>query len=335
MTKIVTVLSAPRSGSSALCRMIDTMGIRFGDESELVSASSHNRYGYYEKHEVLGINETLLSGNYRDDIWSMLDRLGVPDSKKKDITRNIFWSMPFKPLDRDTVLQEVLQSKMISAIQKLHSVNNGSAWKDARFCMTFPVWERFMETVPVILWRHPVQAAKSIENMTGIPYEYAEWIWAYYTKASFLVTKKYNPLIISHEEMTTAPDTVAESLSKYLIKNGMSAQLDVEAASSSIVSNQIHQRQNDHPKAKEVIELYEWLRDGSEEESPNLPPPMYDVSYIMMAGIAKNLFLINSGLEAQNQPLIDNLMASERKLDRIRKIPGYRLISSFLRMVGI
>ena len=57
---VVTVLSPPRSGSSALCRMLGALGLEFGPPDGLLEPSSFNPYGFYEYQPLVVLNDDLL-----------------------------------------------------------------------------------------------------------------------------------------------------------------------------------------------------------------------------------------------------------------------------------
>ena len=60
-SKIVCILSPPRSGSSLTAKIINILGVHLGECQDFEEASVHNPKGYFEHHSIQKINEEILS----------------------------------------------------------------------------------------------------------------------------------------------------------------------------------------------------------------------------------------------------------------------------------
>ena len=323
LPKIVTILSAPRSGSSMLSSMIASLGVQFGNAEELVSASKYNRYGFFEKTEVLEINETILREVSDGMVGSILTHLGVSEEERRFIVSNNYWCASNRPVDGSAKLHENLENRMVEAVNKFKSSSAPIAWKDARFSLTLPVWSKYMEPVPIIVWRHPAQVARSIESMTNIPYEYALWLWAYYTRASFEITTEVKPFIIKHSELLDQPGYVMEKLIDYLGHKQIKVESNIEEAKDKIDNREVNQEQTDLPKEVSILNLYNWLLDGAVGQPPQLPDPPYSKELPVIIGALGNLYNL---YQREHYRYQRQCSRNKELVSDIRKIPAYRYL---------
>ena len=60
-SKIVFVLSPPRSGSSLTARILSILGVHLGESRDFEEANVHNAKGFWEHQSIQGINDEILS----------------------------------------------------------------------------------------------------------------------------------------------------------------------------------------------------------------------------------------------------------------------------------
>lgn len=333
--RIITVLSAPRSGSSALSRMLCFLGVRYGKEHELIGATQYNVYGHFENQGILDINEDILRTRHDNNIDTILEKAGFSNRRAGLATRNCLWSAFNRPVANNNNLSDDLRQRMIEAIQKLEHIGSPAAWKDARFCITLPLWKNYMSPVSIIIWRHPTQVAKSIEVMTGIPREYAIWLWAYYTRAAFQVAKNNNWLVIRHSDLLERPGHVAEEVVSFLKSNDLDIEGNLDKAISAIDEGEINQYEEDKPVEKPIADFHAWLQEGAAGDVPNLPDPYFSQHILPFICLARSTHAHLEIVIEQKTFLMGELKKERDKLNRIRKIPGYKAISKLLRLVNI
>lgn len=155
-TRGVVILGMGRSGTSAVTRMFHRSGYFLGEESELMAADEANPTGYFENWTVYRVNEEVLShveGSWFD---------APPDAEQLALDR-----------ERTRPLRETLE--------RLLSCAGASplALKDPRIGILMPVWWPLLEGVlhPVLVVRHPLEIAVSLERRDGtaIPVALAMW----------------------------------------------------------------------------------------------------------------------------------------------------------------
>ncbi len=142
-----------------VARALADLGYRVGDESEVLAAQSDNPRGYFERRDVVALNERIL-----------LDAGGTwyrPPAVEK-----------LKVGDYDVELAE------------LRHCLGDAPWliKDPRLAISWPAWRRvFPDAGFVYVYRSPEAVARSLEVRNGFPLDYGLALWEY-----------YNRLIISH-----------------------------------------------------------------------------------------------------------------------------------------
>jgi hypothetical protein len=138
---VIFVLGMHRSGTSALTRGLQALGIHLGDHL-LPPVSGDNEKGYYEDVDLHDLDNDLLKASGRT--WdSLYPPAGQLASSEDLVSRGI----------------DVLRSKMAS--------NRPFALKDPRLCLLLPWWQKRcleLQLVPgyVLAVRHPLSVATSL-----------------------------------------------------------------------------------------------------------------------------------------------------------------------------
>jgi len=319
------VLSAPRSGSSALCRLLAALGLNFGEGKMLLEANRFNKYGYFERPEILAINDELIRKSRPSEAESLLLNVEIGEQELASLLINAFWSTCHQPLSAETPELLDIVKNAIKDCQWISDTKRNLAWKDARFCMTWNVWQSSLDMLPIIIWRDPSESAKSIEKTMGIPFKISQWLWLYYTRAAFLVTEGHDRLIVRQAKMIAAPDNTAEEICQFLLSNGYDISSDYSSAGKVIDKTAITSAHNPENIASEVKEFQEWLHAGASGSPPIAPEPDYPEDWVPLITVI-NRYKKRSSL------LRERLRAADHKLDRIRNIPGYTFIGRIICM---
>jgi hypothetical protein len=292
-TAIITILSAPRSGSSALSRVLASMGVWFGPRRGQLRATPFNPHGFFETEMMLELNEKILRTTSAAEADSILRTIGLTPVDLERISRPWYWSAAWTPCTGEEILAEDINLEMAAAADAFGS-GHLSAWKDARFCMTLPLWERYIRPIPILLWRHPVEVAQSLERMMGVPGVYGQHLWAAYTHASFRVTEAHNRYVVGHRMLVDAPESVIAGIAEFLDKEGLGASnsegLDIAAAAARVDSSLVTKHGNDNEIASAIEPLYDWLTRGAPGEPPKLHSPPFDVAMLRLIGAVGRLY---------------------------------------------
>lgn len=162
----VFVCGMHRSGTSVVARLLNLMGLYFGPEGSGLPANSENPLGFWERQDVIALNERLLAsyGASWYDIVPFLAR-----QRENDEGNPVASAVGAKLLDIDA--------------------NRPWFIKDPRLCLTLPFWRRWAAGAIVVLcWRDPDAVAASLSRRVQLAdimfsYEDARALWdAYYTE---------------------------------------------------------------------------------------------------------------------------------------------------------
>ena len=155
----VIVLGMHRSGTSALTRVLNLLGVNLGSEL-MVAVKDNNETGFWEHQGVVDQHEELMH------------QLGM----RWDDPR----AMPLGWIDRAevTATQDRLATILASEF------DGDSLWgvKDPRICRLLPIWRRILDarrgrTTIIHMVRHPLEIARSIERRDGLPRGRSLLLW--------------------------------------------------------------------------------------------------------------------------------------------------------------
>ena len=138
----IIVLGMHRSGTSTLARILNLMGCYFGTEEVMTSSASDNPKGFWERIDVMEINDLILG--FAEGSWweiDLLDFKNISQKKKELIDKQI----------RDIV----------------NKIDLHRPWfiKDPRMCLTLDFWlPHLEETIFVLALRSPLQIARSLHR---------------------------------------------------------------------------------------------------------------------------------------------------------------------------
>jgi glycosyltransferase involved in cell wall biosynthesis len=185
--EIIVVLGMHRSGTSAITRSLDLLGVELGDS--LHPASADNPKGFWEDNECLQINEELLAL-----LNSSYDRLAF--------TWNSFKDLPQIKLLRLKAAQ-LIESRLMTT---------PGIWgfKDPRTCRLLSFWQEVFRTTNckasyIIALRNPASIADSLESRNAIPAEKSYLLWLQHILPATLQTKGENRVIVDFDEFLDSP----------------------------------------------------------------------------------------------------------------------------------
>lgn len=170
--RLVVVLGMHRSGTSAITKSLEVIGVRLGDD--LYPAGPSNPKGFWENRECIEINRNLL------------EHLGS-DPNGFDLT----WSN----FQKDAQVSD-LMLRAARTISGELLVNNGIwGFKDPRTCRLLFFWNEVFSALDceinfVIAVRNPASVAASLESRDGISPIKSYFLWLQYVLSSFDYTRE-------------------------------------------------------------------------------------------------------------------------------------------------
>lgn len=192
------VLGMHRSGTSAVVRLLNLMGCHVGPEDMLLGTNQDNPVGYWERMDVLTLNQKILAA-----FGACAYRVGHLEP-------------------------EVLASRALPELEGmgrriLERLEPHRPWvaKDPRMCLTLPFWKKLLAApICVLVYRSPLQVARSLETREGLPTPYAIALWEKYNLSALEHARGLPRTLISHRELMERPFQTAASLHRDLLALG-------------------------------------------------------------------------------------------------------------------
>ena len=159
--KSILVLGMHRSGTSALTRVINLLGVDIGQN--LMEAKSDNVKGFWEEADIVALNDELLAGFGQrwDDIQEF------PEN----------W---FQSKNALAVKDKILSTLMAE-------FGNSAVWglKDPRLCRLLPVYlpalnSANVDVKAIMVLRDPMEVALSLQARENMPLYYGLLLWIRY-----------------------------------------------------------------------------------------------------------------------------------------------------------
>ncbi|HDL01847.1 MAG TPA: hypothetical protein ENH23_06415, partial [candidate division Zixibacteria bacterium] len=201
--RTIVILGMHRSGTSAITRVINYLGVDLGPS--LLSDSEDNETGFWEHTEIVQLNEWLLqiSGSCWEDVCLLPAE---------------WW--------RSEAIVPIKQA-MIEIIKKDFSMSPLWAIKDPRICRVLPVWHSIFTEISVIplyliVVRDPREIASSLMKRNSFTLEKSYLLWVTYMFEAERWTRGHNRVFISYKDLLDDWREVVE-----IIENSMQIQWPV------------------------------------------------------------------------------------------------------------
>ncbi len=155
----VLVLGMHRSGTSAVARLLDGLGLDAGPVEGLIGPTDHNPHGHFEVQALVDLNDRLLAE--LGGTW-VAPPPHEPDRQRK-LAGGAFGTEAARLLDD-------------------HFGEQLWFWKDPRACLLLPFWLEVLDGqhAALVVVRHPDAVAASLEARDGLPVAYGRQLWSTY-----------------------------------------------------------------------------------------------------------------------------------------------------------
>ena len=157
------IVGMHRSGTSATAGALAALGMAAPSGADRTSTTEWNERGNFESKRLMAVNDRLLSA--LGGTWS-----GPPDLEPG-------WEC-------DPALDD-LRARASRAFAQSFP-RRPTAWKDPRSCLTLPFW-RTVVTAPVagvLVYRDPLEVARSLERRDGVSLTYGLALWERYVRSA-------------------------------------------------------------------------------------------------------------------------------------------------------
>ena len=253
----VFILGMHRSGTSALARVLNLMGLYFGGENVGTGRSAENVKGFWERRDVRDLNDAILAASGGDwDAVSKLDLDAMPSESKAG----------YESAAADIVL----------------NLDAHRPWfvKEPRLCVLFPIWRQVLETPFAIhIHRNPLEVARSLHRRNGIPIPAGLALWEIYNVHALNATIGLPRHFVGYEDLLQTPHAVIESLHAFLEEDGgYTFRQPAYRELSSFLDPGLHRLRADKDEfaacaTPSQVALYEYLTRTNRQDAPVEPSP--------------------------------------------------------------
>ena len=177
------VLGMHRSGTSALARILNLLGVYFGGENVGIGRNAENPKGFWERRDVRDLNDAILFNAGCDwDCASKLDLSALPAERRAR----------YESLAADVVM----------------NMDAHRPWfvKEPRLCLLFPIWRQVAE-LPVCIHvvRNPLAVAQSLRARNGMPLDAGLALWELYQHRALAASAGLPRFCVAYEDLVESP----------------------------------------------------------------------------------------------------------------------------------
>ena len=252
----IFVLGMHRSGTSALARLLNLMGVHFGGENVGTGRNPENEKGFWERRDVRQLNDTVLFNAGCDwDHLSTFDVNAIPEETK----------VAYREAAADIVL----------------NMDAHRPWfiKEPRCCVLFPIWRDALEApICIHIDRNPLEVAHSLKVRNRIPIRAGLALWEFYTTRALEASTGLPRIFTSYEELLQDPSAGVGRLHAALAEIGVPGlRLPQEIELSSYLNPELHKQRKSRTALRATatasqLALYGLLKGTSDADSIAAPP---------------------------------------------------------------
>jgi len=187
-SKIVVVLGMHRSGTSAITRGLQALGVRLGDRM-MPAIEGNNSKGFWEDIDINALNIEML--NFLNQDWHNLT--------------------PLMPSDIEALLHN---GYLLRAAEMLCAKVGDSpifGFKDPRVAKLLPFWRKVFchcqyEVSYVVALRHPTSVVKSLAKRDGFDETKSYFLWVEHLLLSLAETQEDERIIVEYDTLMEFPE---------------------------------------------------------------------------------------------------------------------------------
>jgi glycosyltransferase involved in cell wall biosynthesis len=195
---IIVVLGMHRSGTSAITRGLQVLGVNLG-ERLMAASSGNNEKGFWEDLDVNALNIDLLAEFGHD--WNTLT--------------------PLLPTELNSPAINAFRLRAIQLLRDKLSTVDCFGIKDPRIAKLLPFWESVFDHLNthvsyVIACRHPMSVARSLAKRDGLATQKSYQLWWEHTLASLSATQSRPRVVVDYDQLMDDPSSQLKRIAKTL-----------------------------------------------------------------------------------------------------------------------
>jgi hypothetical protein len=250
MTRGVMIVGMHRSGTSAVTRVVNLLGVPLGRADDIYSAED-NPSGHWESRELCDLDNMILH------IFGGFD-MAMPPMPRS-------WLQSRRAAELRTVMRATF-----------NNVYQGERWlwKDPRICLTLPLWRQVLNDFCVVLVvRDASPVMRSLHRREGFPLLYCYALWDDYNRRAVEASSGLPVVRVDFESMLEDPLTQVKLLSEGLSSVGVQLNDEIGAAAASLHRPAGPHRPADPGPGQHLAAA---LRSGPNVSQVFQPPPLPD-----------------------------------------------------------
>ncbi|MBN8530469.1 MAG: glycosyltransferase [Alphaproteobacteria bacterium] len=264
-TTAVIVLGVHRSGTSALTRALEALGVHLGD-NHLAPAEKENPKGFFEDKDILAFNERLLAK--LESFWDSVAPLPEHWHEMPEI--------------------RALFPEAEALLTRLFSGHGYWGFKDPRTCVTVPFWQEVFrrlgaEARYVFAVRHPMSVEQSLTARNGFMREKSHLLWLGNILPAVQKTMGAKRLFVDFDRLLADPASELSRLAHFLGVDPAARKTEIREYVEAFLSAELRhsvftpQTLDEEPAASAVERrAYAWLREAAAGEADDTSwQPLY------------------------------------------------------------
>lgn len=257
---MIFIISMHRSGSSLLAGLLSQNGFELGPKDQLIPGNKDNERGFFERRDVVNINEYLLSeGGYSH----MLPRIDYPLRAEPDHSQ----------------VGNVANLLIQSGVQVV---------KDPRFCLTLDVWTNYFDSIKLVfITRSPSDVAESLNRRQKYPLSAGLALWEYYNTLAVGLCQRYPHYHLGLEELISNQEETIVQLLGWLRQEEFNKQVteSIDAPNLSLYKpSLLHSRSSladGFSLSESQTHLWENIRHSGNKIKFDLGPKSESMQYVL------------------------------------------------------
>ncbi len=249
--KAIIILGMHRSGTSALARLVNLLGVDLG--KSFLPPDPANPSGYWEHLQIYDTHEHML--NRMGRVWHSV--FPFPEE---------WWLDPMVSLYRE---------RLIDILKNDFSRSKLWGFKDPRLCRLMPLWHSVFSEVGcephfVYMIRNPMEVAESLRRRDGYSWDKCFVLWLLHSLDSERECRRYPRVFITYDQVLEDWRAVVERISQELQLEWPNSPSAIEEEVSMFLNPDLrHHRSTISVKSHDsrfsdlVAELYQALLDVS------------------------------------------------------------------------
>lgn len=204
-----------------LARLINMMGVYFGEDEDAIGTNNENPKGFWERQDVRKVNDTLLHSIGLD--WDEVSKFNEGGFEKNEIER----------FERD-------------ALEIVGKLDRHANWllKEPRLNILLGQWRRVLDNpIYIFVSRTPVEVALSLNARNAIPRAAGVALWEFYNKEALKHIELDRTIFVSHSQIMANP---VDAMNELFAQLGQLGVENVERLSESqileFVSPSLHRQ---------------------------------------------------------------------------------------------